>query len=52
MISTEINNKPLRLEDPIRLIDINFTNFLKNSKPILSQFADKVKNMAHLFFSN
>lgn len=51
MISTEINNKPLRLEDPIRLIDINFTNFLKNSKPILSQFADKVKNMAHLFLA-
>lgn len=51
MISTEIKNKPLRLEDPIKLIDIDFTNFLKNSRPILSQFADKVKSMAHLFLA-
>lgn len=41
MIDTEIKSKPLRLEDPIKLIDIDFTNFLTNNRPILSQFVDK-----------
>lgn len=51
MINTKIKNKPLELQDPIKLINVDFTNFFKDSKPILSQFVDKAKHIAHFFLS-